>query len=340
MSVRSAEWASNISRGRKAAQERRNERTDWLQWRRGGIGGSDAAAICGLDPWRSAVSVWLDKTGRLPLEDGDPSPWLRMGHRLETPIVEEFEFLTGLRVACRQEQMQHPERPYMRATVDGLVYEDHIQPLGLLEIKTASFRSPADWKQGVPDHVQIQVQHNLEVAQLEHAWVAVLLNGQELLVHQLQRDPIALEQLLGLEQEFWQRVQEDNPPPSDGTPQTAQALREAFSDPDPASVVELAHRDLQLVEQYRAAKAVEKAAQEEAQTFANRLMARLGDNEVGLYQGEHVVTWRRFDQEVVDQKEVRAYAATHPRLAKRFIRTTSARRLHLPAIHTRQGAED
>ena len=333
---RSAEWASNISRGRKAAAERRNEHTDWLQWRRHGIGGSDAAAVCGLDPWRSPMTVWLDKTGRLPLEDGDPSPWLRMGRRLEDPIIEEFEFLTGLRVACRQEMCQHPEHPWMRATLDGLVCEspEALPRLGLLEIKTASWRSPVDWKAGVPDHVQLQVQHNLEVAQLDHAWVAVLLNGQELRIHELDRDPIAIQQLLELEQDFWQRVQEGRPPAADGTAETGQALREAFREPDPGAVLELEQGDLELVDQYRTAKAVEKAATDEAQRFANALMARLGEYEIGVYGDEPVVTWKRLTQERVDQKEVRAYAATHPRLARRFIKTESARRLHLPANHT------
>ncbi|CAG9257981.1 hypothetical protein BDI4_570036 [Burkholderia diffusa] len=46
-------------------------RDDWLAVRRTGIGGSDAASAVGLNPYMSALELWLDKTGRA---EGMPRP--------------------------------------------------------------------------------------------------------------------------------------------------------------------------------------------------------------------------------------------------------------------------
>lgn len=318
------------------------ERTQWLEWRRGGLGGSDAGAIAGLDPWRSALAVWLDKRGHLPLQ-GEETEWQRMGHRLQQPVIEEFEFRTGLYVAGQQLQLEHIKHPWMRATIDGLVGEgsfalqvpewspdELIQgALGILEIKTASWRSPVNWKDGtVPDHVALQIQHNLEVAQLDHAWLVVLLNGQELVIHELERDEAVIAALLELEEDFWARVQENRPPPADERPETSEALREAYSAPEPASVLELEAEQLSLVRGYAAARDVLKAAEQEQRLWANKLMALLGEREIGLHGDEQVVTWKRLTAERVDLEALRKH---DPELVRRFTRTQSQRRLHVPA---------
>lgn len=311
-------------------------RLEWLEWRRQGIGGSDAAAILGLDPWRSPMAVWLDKTGRLPLER-EETEWQRWGHRLEQAVAAEFCYRTGLVVGVEQAQAQHPELPWMRATLDGLVYESP-QPdgahrrdaLGLLEIKTASWRSPVSWRDGrVPDHVAVQVQHNLEVAQLDHAWLAVLLDGQELRIHELERDPDTVAALVEAEREFWQRVESGNPPPADAQPSTTEALREAYQQPELGATLELDREGRDLVEAYRLAKQEEKAAAADAQALANQLEALLGTAELGLYGGRPIVTWKRVQSERVDLKALRE---EHPKLVRRYTRTETARRLLLPAI--------
>lgn len=37
------------------------EKAEWLRYRKSGIGGSDAGAICGLNPYRTAMEVYNDK---------------------------------------------------------------------------------------------------------------------------------------------------------------------------------------------------------------------------------------------------------------------------------------
>lgn len=68
-------------------------RNQWLHWRRKGIGGSDASAIAGINPWKSPMAVWLDKTGQIePEEAGEAAYW---GNVLENVVADEFKERTG-----------------------------------------------------------------------------------------------------------------------------------------------------------------------------------------------------------------------------------------------------
>ena len=90
---------------------------DWLAWRRGGLGASDAAAVLGLDPWRGPIEVWLDKTGQLPATSSEA---MELGHALEPVIADRFTDRTSLHVYQRQTGWTHSLYPWMRATVDGV----------------------------------------------------------------------------------------------------------------------------------------------------------------------------------------------------------------------------
>lgn len=305
-----------------------DERGAWLAWRKQGIGSSDAAAIAGLDPYRGPMSVWLDKTGRLPDHD-EESEWMRWGRLLEDAITAEFEYRTGLFVRQRQAFISHPERPWMRATVDGLVADlppglqsDRDAPLGLAEWKTvAGFKSDA-WADGaLPDHFRIQVLHQLVVTGLQHAWVAVLFGGQRLEIREVEYDEEDAAALVALEEAFWQRVIDDVPPGGDGTDGSTEALRDAYADGGGGSV-QLADDVEQLIQERVQAKADEKAAAKRAAVVEQSLMAALGDAEVGLLGGRPRVTWKRFMRANVDVKELRIH---HTAVVDEFTRQTPYR---------------
>jgi len=44
-------------------------RMEWLKLRKKGIGGSDAAAVCGLNPYSSPMKVFIDKTNEDVVEE-------------------------------------------------------------------------------------------------------------------------------------------------------------------------------------------------------------------------------------------------------------------------------
>jgi predicted phage-related endonuclease len=121
--------------------------------------------------------------------------------------------------------LQHPdpELPWMLANIDReVIGADDVQ---ILECKTAGINGARLWKEGVPEYVQLQVMHQLAVTGKQAADVAVLLGGQTLEIHRIERDEQMIARLIELERKFWHYVETDTPPPADGTASAESALR-------------------------------------------------------------------------------------------------------------------
>ncbi|ABK06958.1 MULTISPECIES: YqaJ viral recombinase family protein [Burkholderia cepacia complex] len=202
-------------------------RTDWLEVRKSGIGGSDAAAAIGLNPYMSALELWCDKTGRgdgLPRPDpGDTTSPTYWGTLLEPIVSASYTKQTGNRVRRVNAVLQHPTIPFMLANLDREVIG--VPGVQILECKTAGAFGARLWREGVPEYVQIQVQHQLAVTGKQAADVAVLLCGQKLEVHRIERDDELIARLIPLEAAFWRYVETDTPPPADGSESADRALR-------------------------------------------------------------------------------------------------------------------
>jgi len=202
-------------------------RNEWLEVRKSGIGGSDAAAAIGLNPYMSPLELWLIKTGRdatLPRPDADdtkePVYW---GTLLEPIVAASYTRQTGNRVRRVNAVLQHPSIPFLLANIDREVVGN--RDVQLLECKTAGKFGARLWRVGVPEYVQVQVQHQLAVTGKRAADVAVLLCGQKLEVHRIERDDALIARLIPLEAAFWQHVETDTPPPADGSESADRALR-------------------------------------------------------------------------------------------------------------------
>lgn len=202
-------------------------RTDWLEVRKSGIGGSDAAAAVGLNPYMSALELWLVKTGRdanLPKPDADdttaPVYW---GTLLEPIVAASYTKQTGNRVRRVNAVLQHPTIPFMLANLDREVIG--VTGVQILECKTAGEFGARLWRDGPPEYVQVQVQHQLAVTGKSATDVAVLLCGQKLEVHRIERDEELIARLIALEAAFWRYVETDTPPPADGSESADRALR-------------------------------------------------------------------------------------------------------------------
>jgi putative phage-type endonuclease len=202
-------------------------REDWLEVRKNGIGGSDAAAAVGLNPYMSQLELWLIKTGRdanLPRPDPQdmtsPTYW---GTLLEAIVAASYTKQTGNKVRRVNAVLQHPTIPFMLANVDREVVGN--RDVQLLECKTAGEFGARLWHDGVPEYVQLQVQHQLAVTGRQAADAAVLICGQKLEVHRIERDDLLIARLIELEAAFWRYVETDTPPPADGSDSADRALR-------------------------------------------------------------------------------------------------------------------
>ena len=291
------------------------DRAQWLEVRKGGIGSSDAAAAVGLSPYKSQLELWMEKTGRVsanetPPDQGSPLFW---GTLLEPYVATAYTQRTGRKVRRLNAVLQHPTFPYMLANIDREVIG--CPEVQILECKTAGEFGARLWKEGVPEYVQLQVQHQLVVTGKDAADVAVLLCGQNLEVHRVQRDDEVVGRLLILEAKFWEYVEKDIPPPADGSESAGNALRQLyrgndttvdFSDDEALSgkFAELAAIKESIDSQVARAEVLKQALQE-AMAEASKATFRTGE-----------VTFNRAkDSEVVD---VKLLARENPDLVAKY----------------------
>ena len=202
-------------------------RGDWLEVRKQGIGGSDAAAAVGLNPYKSQLELWLEKTGRdaqlrKPDPDDETQP-IYWGTLLEPIVAAHYTKRTGNRVRRVNAVLRHREIPFMLANIDREVVGN--DDVAILECKTAGINGARLWRDGVPEYVQLQVQHQLAVTGKAAGDVAVLICGQEFQVHRIERDDALIARLIELEARFWRYVETDIPAPADGSDSAASALQ-------------------------------------------------------------------------------------------------------------------
>lgn len=146
---------------------------EWLKKRTSYIGGSDAACVVGMNPYRSNVDLWELKTGRQKAEDISDKPYVRYGTEAE-PLLRELFALDypQYNVEYAEHNMWvNSDYPFAHASLDGWMTDNNGRK-GVLEIKTANILSRAGkerWVNRIPDNYYIQVLHYLMVTEFDFA---------------------------------------------------------------------------------------------------------------------------------------------------------------------------
>ena len=292
-------------------------RQQWLEVRRRGIGSSDAAAAVGLNPYKSQLELWLEKTGEggpAPEEGGDewgPTYW---GTLLEPIVAAHYTQQTGNRVRRVNAVLAHPEYPWMLANLDReVVGVDDVQ---ILECKTAGLNGARLWRDGVPEYVQLQVMHQLAVTGKAAADVAVLVCGQELRVHRIERDESVIADLIQLEHEFWQMVQQQVRPPADGTDSAERALKWLYPRDDGDRLVFAGDPYLEGVfSQLLDAKSQMEQEERRANALKQAIQERMGTATTAVFS-DGAVTWKRTRDSA--RFDAERFARDHPDLFKAY----------------------
>lgn len=147
---------------------------EWLKARESYIGGSDAAAILGLNPWKSNVDLWEEKTGRKKPKDLSDNALVQFGHDAEGLIrgLFKLDFPTLKVYYVENNMFVNDEFPWAHASLDGWLEDTETNRKGVLEIKTASITSHAQaqkWKNKIPDNYYCQILHYLMVTGFDYA---------------------------------------------------------------------------------------------------------------------------------------------------------------------------
>jgi putative phage-type endonuclease len=299
-------------------------RAEWLAVRRMGLGGSDAAAVCGLDRWRSPFAVWLDKTGMLDDAD-EATEAMSWGHLLEPVIADEVARREQVDVTRVGVVLGHPDHHFMLANVDRLVVDPRLGPdAGVFEIKTTSPFNALDWRDEIPVPVMCQVQHYLGVTGLRWALVAALIGGQRLITHVVQADDGLIDSIVEIESAFWQAVTDREPPAPDGSSSTSALLGRLY-DVDPGSVRAVERAEIEpALAALHFARSRQDDAEADRRAAENEIKVVMGGAEMLTdAAGEPIARWPSVESARVD---VAALRRDHPTLAAQYTTTTSSRR--------------
>ncbi len=178
---------------------------EWLQWRKGGIGSSDAPIIMNASPWRTPRQLWEDKVygNSVQLETSS----MTRGKELESVARHWFE--ESMNVTVFPKNKVHPSSDWLRASLDGMNLEETI----MVEIKCPNKDDHAvAVNKMVPDKYWPQVQHQLLVTGLDGMYYCSF-DGSKGAIVEVARDNAYIEAMLKEEQKFWDKVLSKEAPP-------------------------------------------------------------------------------------------------------------------------------
>lgn len=277
----------------------------WLDLRKEGIGGSDASAIAGANKYASPIMVYMDKLGLyIPEKPEFVQFAARMGNEME-PIVRKIfvekineeragDGLRPLKVVHRKALFAHDEHDWMRTNLDGIVYDPDMGK-GVFEAKTASFHVREEWEgEDVPNAYFIQVQHNMAVMDMDFAYLAVLIAGNDYRHYFIPRDQEFIDYLISIEQHFWNNhILQRIPPAMSGHAAEKQMMVDQYpiSEPDESQLHQLPIECIGRIERLDVLKQLIQELDQEKTAEENEIKAIMGTTEMA-FAGSHKVTWK------------------------------------------------
>lgn len=179
-----------------------------LEERRSGIGGSDAAVVLGLNPFKDVYELYLDKRGEAPEEDENFLKESRYwGSVLEEPVAQRYAEETGFKIQRANQLIRSKDNEFMIANIDRKVVGED-RRIGL-EVKTAA-RADGWGESGsseIPQYIMCQIQHYLAVTNYDCWDLAVLIGNRDFRMYRINPIDGIINQLIDAEEEFWDRVQ-------------------------------------------------------------------------------------------------------------------------------------
>lgn len=274
---------------------------EWKALRSKYIGGSDAAAVVGLNHFSTPYSLWAEKTGRVPGFDGNLAT--EVGTYLEDFVAKKFEAETGKKVRKANHSFFNSDYPWAIANIDREVVGEDAG----LEIKTTSELNLKRFKDGeYPANYYCQCVHYMAITGKQRWYLAVLIGNREFRWFVIERDEDEIAALMAQEKSFWSFVENDTPPPVDGMKPTTETIKTLYADSNDDVVDLYGHKEdlvryMALNEQIKELEALRDEA-------ANKVKDFMGDAGSGECES-HRVSWKSSTRRSFNVKK---FAAEHP----------------------------
>lgn len=272
------------------------DHNEWLAIRNKFVGGSDASAVLGTNPYRSTYTLWAEKTGKIPSFEGNLIT--ECGTYLEEFVAKQFEKATGKKVRRKNRTMVNDLYPFACANVDRvLVGED-----AGLECKTTNNDLVIKQCKGseFPEAYYAQCVHYMAVTGKKRWYLGVLISCREFKWFYIDRDEAEIEALMSLESDFWDLVQSDTAPAVDGSDSTADAISKQYQNSS-ENFVEMDSIKDKVFKYWSLGKSID-ALKDERELIGNEIKLHMKDAGKGETDG-FKVSFTSYDKKSFDSKK-------------------------------------
>lgn len=268
---------------------------EWKELRSHYIGGSDAAAVVGLNQFSSPYALWAEKTGKVPGFSSNLAT--EVGTYLEEFVAQKFAAETGKKVRKSNQSFFNSDYPWAIANIDReIIGED-----AGLEIKTTSELNMKKFRGGeYPANYYCQCVHYMAMTGKQRWYLAVLIGNRDFRWFTIERDEAEIAALMAAEADFWEQVENNTPPVADGSQATTAAIKTIYAESNDDTVVDLTLENTALAQYIALGKQIAEleSMRDEAANKIKSFMGEAGGGECGGYR----VSWKSSTRRTFDSK--------------------------------------
>lgn len=294
-------------------------KNEWIKRRKEGIGGSDAASVLGLNPYKSSISVYMDKIDEAQVDNSyedEVSYRMELGNKLENFVANEFMLKTNKKVRNVNGILKNDKYPFALANIDRAIVGEK----AFLECKVTNSYSKKLWQKEVPIYYQVQCYHYMAVTGATHCYIAALVGNEELVIHKIERNDELINQIMDLEKLFWDKcVLGKSLPTPDGSDDYSKMLQGLYKDSTDEELI--LFEKIDLLNRYDEVCELIKDLDMEKKSVEQYLQLQMKEYEVA-YLGDRKITWKKQSRSVIDTKRLKR---EHPELVEKYMKTTSSR---------------
>lgn len=292
---------------------------EWRKRRKEGIGGSDAASVLGLSPYKSSISVYMDKIDEVEVGnsyENEVSYRMELGNKLKNFVANEFMLKTNKKVRNVNGILKNDKYPFALANIDRAIVGEK----AFLECKVTNSYSKKLWQKEVPIYYQVQCYHYMAVTGATHCYIAVLIGNEDLVIHKIERNEELINQIMDLEKSFWDKcVLGNSLPIPDGSDDYSKMIQRLYKDSTDEELILFEKTDF--LNRYDEVCELIKDLEMEKKSVEQYLQLQMKEYEVA-YLGDRKITWKKQIRSVVDTKRLKK---EHPELIEKYMKTTSSR---------------
>ncbi|CEI73585.1 MULTISPECIES: YqaJ viral recombinase family protein [Romboutsia] len=311
---------------------------EWLKERGKGIGGSDASSVVGLNPYKSSVSVYLEKLNYIKnninniddktinsmlnkntqhIEDTIYTNYkIELGNKLKDFVAKEFALKTNKKVRNINGILKNDKYPFAIANIDRAIVGEK----AFLECKVSGSYFKGEWKNGVPINYKVQCYHYMAVTGATHCYVAALIGNEDLVIHKIDRDEEIIEDIMKLEKMFWEKcVLGDNIPIPDGSDDYSKVLKNLYKESKEEEIILFEKENY--LNRYDDVVGLIKELDSEKKAIEQYIQSQMKEYEIA-YIGDRKISWKKQSKNILDSKRLKK---EHPDLAKKYMKTTTSR---------------